>query len=1116
MIDFFFRLKRYGRWWGVWLAAAATGIAVAGPAAAGVSVWTSLGPQGGPVRTFAIDPATPTTLYAGTTGGGVFKSTNAGTRWTAVNNGLTRTDVNVLMIDPTNSSTLYAGTEDGGVFKTTNGATSWTAINTGLTDPFVSALAIDPSAPSTLYAGTSVFGGVFKSTNGGANWAPVNTGLPADLDVVALAIDPIAPSTLYVGIDHDGVFKSIDAGANWAPASTGLTDLEITALAIDPTTPSTLYAGTGDGGVFKSTHAGTSWAPVNIGLTETSVVTLAIDPTAPSTLYVGTDDGVFNSVNAGANWVPANTGLTQDVDALVIDPNAPSTLYAGTFDGVSKSTNAGTSWTPLVNSDLTSTEIRSLVIDPTAPSTLYAGVCGGAGGLNKSTNGGVSWAAVTLWGPQALAIDPTAPSTLYAGVGVNVAKSTNGGTSWAPMSSGLIQSWVETLTIDPTAPNTIYAGTCCSDGPGTVSKSTNGGTSWALLDTGLTDRDVWALAIDPTAPSTLYAATGSNSGVYKSTDGGTSWAPTNSGLTNRDVRALVIDPTAPSTLYAGTSGGGVFKSSNGGTSWAPVDTGLTSTAISALVIDPTAPSTLYAGTIGGGVFMSTNAAVNWARVNPGLINTDQYGFIHSLLIAPTAPSTLYAATRGGGVFRLDQVDTIQESVPAGGRCSTDTEGASGVTDGATPADAIETTVYTPNAGLCGIVEQPAAGSPLAGYSLFGYEVTITAPPATSSAPLTLVFVIDASRVPIGQNLNTIRLLKDGALLGTCPNASGTAVPDPCIARRRRLTDGDIELTVLTSTASVWSPVVAALDSYLCYAAAATKGTAPGGPSAGHLLTDAFASTRFDFTKPGALCLAAARDGASIADGATALQTTPLKAGKVCSDTGVACRNKKECTAPATCDAQTKFATRKSVTVLNALGAIVVDATKPATVLLPSGTSASTPPGTPDPALDTFTCYTTKLHAKVCTGDPTRACESDAACGDAGPCFAAFPKDLTVRLEEPVATAGGKVFVVKKPTALCLPADFDNVPRKVPGVSLACYAIAPAKKQCANTATANAGASCKQEEDCGGTKDATSFCQAQTKHAPTIGVSVANDALGELRRDTKKEADVCVPSEVILR
>ncbi len=67
-------------------------------------------------------------------GGGVFKSTNGGAAWSAVNTGLTNTDVYALAIDPATPSTLYAGTVSDGVFKSTNGGAVWSAVNTGLTD----------------------------------------------------------------------------------------------------------------------------------------------------------------------------------------------------------------------------------------------------------------------------------------------------------------------------------------------------------------------------------------------------------------------------------------------------------------------------------------------------------------------------------------------------------------------------------------------------------------------------------------------------------------------------------------------------------------------------------------------------------------------------------------------------------------------------------------------------------------------------------------------------------------------------------------------------------------------------------------------------------------------
>jgi uncharacterized protein YraI len=88
----------------------------ADPAAAGTDVWTSNGPEGGPINVLVINPTTPTILYAGTEGSGVFKSTNGGEIWTAFNTDLNYTHVRALAIDPTIPTFLYAGTEGGGVF----------------------------------------------------------------------------------------------------------------------------------------------------------------------------------------------------------------------------------------------------------------------------------------------------------------------------------------------------------------------------------------------------------------------------------------------------------------------------------------------------------------------------------------------------------------------------------------------------------------------------------------------------------------------------------------------------------------------------------------------------------------------------------------------------------------------------------------------------------------------------------------------------------------------------------------------------------------------------------------------------------------------------------------
>jgi len=124
----------------------------------------------GSITAMAIAPpttTTPTTIYAGTSDRGVFKSTDGGATWSATD--LTNIYVSALAIDLVTQA-LYAGTYGGGVYKGTDGGATWTLL--GLTGTSVTALAIDPQMPTTLYAG-AYWGGVFKSMDGGSTWSPL-------------------------------------------------------------------------------------------------------------------------------------------------------------------------------------------------------------------------------------------------------------------------------------------------------------------------------------------------------------------------------------------------------------------------------------------------------------------------------------------------------------------------------------------------------------------------------------------------------------------------------------------------------------------------------------------------------------------------------------------------------------------------------------------------------------------------------------------------------------------------------------------------------------------------------------------------------------------------------
>jgi ligand-binding sensor domain-containing protein len=187
-----------------WSGATATAYRIA----MGEAMWTQAGsglPAANDVNALATHPSDGMIVYGGTTAAGVFRTLNGGALWSGVTTGLTSLKISALVIDRTTPTTLFAGTSDGGVFKTSDG-TMWSAASTGLTSMSVTALAIARSQSSTLYVGT-LENGVFQSRDGGATWTGRSAGL-GSTGISALAVDPQNPLIVYAGTWDGGVFKS--------------------------------------------------------------------------------------------------------------------------------------------------------------------------------------------------------------------------------------------------------------------------------------------------------------------------------------------------------------------------------------------------------------------------------------------------------------------------------------------------------------------------------------------------------------------------------------------------------------------------------------------------------------------------------------------------------------------------------------------------------------------------------------------------------------------------------------------------------------------------------------------------------------------------------------------
>jgi photosystem II stability/assembly factor-like uncharacterized protein len=649
----------------------------------------SIGPFGGSVTALAIDPLNRNIIFAGTYGGGVYKSTDYGNSWTHVSSGLSNSYVLSLVIDPRNPDIVYAGTSQSGVFKTMDGGQSWRISSTGLNEiPIVYALAIDRKNPITIYAGTRKGGtlgggGVYKSTDGGQSWTAKNRGLD-ERYVYDLAIDPFQSEILYAATHEMGVYKSTNGGNDWAFWSVGVNDRSARALAIDTNRNYITYLGTWHGdSIYKSDDYGRNWYQSSNGISPAKVYSLTIDPVNPDVLYAATYlSGVYVSQDSGSSWAPA--GLYNNfVYSVVVNPVGARTLLAGLMDkGIYRSDNQGLSWSSS-QTGLSATVITSMSQVSTS-SALFVGTYGN--GLFSSVDNGATWTArnsgLNDRFIHTLLQLPSNPNVLYAGTqSGGVYKSVDGGSTWFSANGGLPQVStsmapqlhegalpynsilpedefyrefedqadeitladihgvgvvITSLATHPDHSSTIYMGT--TNG---LFKTDNAGLSWYGI--GFGETAFHYIAVDPFQPKTVFAATNGSSGsIYKSLDGGISWTLVNSGISGIGVYSLWMDPKRVNVIYAATEKG-VYKSETGGTVWAP--SGLSGRVVYTLAGSPTDPSALYAGT-SSGIYKSNNSGRSWTEGDYRLSNR----VIRSVLPHPSAAQAVFVGTNNFGVY----------------------------------------------------------------------------------------------------------------------------------------------------------------------------------------------------------------------------------------------------------------------------------------------------------------------------------------------------------------------------------------------------------------------------------------------------------------------------------
>lgn len=298
-----------------------------------VPSWQSLGLRGIWVRAIAVDP--DGVLYAGTDGHGMYKSTDFGSNWHPINNGLWD-DANIFQVevDPFEPQAVYLSTNKANpwFFYSQDSGESWQP--GGLFSHPPLKLKAHPALPVRLFAGDAVLdwagGRVYRSDDGGLSWTTV---LHEQVIATSIAASAPSPSPVTVGTVR-GLYRSEDGGDTWAKLANGLPDSPVRGVALHPTDQLTAYVGT-EVGIFKTTDGGDTWSVWGIDPPPYGPYNLLINGQNPATHYaIFGLAGVHISLDEGKHWQSMNTGLSSlGIYDLILDQTS-SALYAATADGV--------------------------------------------------------------------------------------------------------------------------------------------------------------------------------------------------------------------------------------------------------------------------------------------------------------------------------------------------------------------------------------------------------------------------------------------------------------------------------------------------------------------------------------------------------------------------------------------------------------------------------------------------------------------------------------------------------------------------------------------------------------------------------------------------------------
>jgi photosystem II stability/assembly factor-like uncharacterized protein len=650
--------------------------------------WREVGPyRGGRADAVTGIPGDRATYYFGATGGGVWKTTDAGRTWRSVSDGFFGGSIGDVAVAAWDPNVVYAGTgeetvrgnvsEGDGMWRSADAGKTWK--RAGLADSrHITRIRIHPRNPDLVYAavlghlfGPSAERGIYRSADGGATWKRI---LFVDDQVGAadLAMDPTNPRVLYAsmwrirrtpyslesGGPGSGLWKSADGGDTWKEltANPGLPKgtKGIIGVSVSRTDPDNVYAivEAADGGLFRSRDGGATWKRTSTDheLTQRAWYYNRVyaDPADAESVYV-VNVSFLHSKDGGRTFTPIRVPHGDNHD-LWIDPADARRMIEANDGGANVSDDGGQSWTSEDNQP--TAQIYRVATDDHFPYRLY-GAQQDNSALRIASRGQGRGIGRDDWQETAggesgyILPDPLDAEGVYGGSYGGLLIHLDHATGevrdvnpWPdnPMGSGAADleyrfQWNFPIALSPHDPHVLYVGAQV------LFKSVDQGQSWSVISPDLTRNDK-----SRQGPSGGPITKDNTSVEYYDT-----------------IFTIAESPVRAGVLWVGSDDGLVHVSQDGGASWqdvTPAAAGLPAwVQINSIEASPFEPGAAYfAATLYRAddehpyLFKTADYGRHWTRIDAGI---DPTHFTRVVRADPVRRGLLFAGTQRGVYISFD-------------------------------------------------------------------------------------------------------------------------------------------------------------------------------------------------------------------------------------------------------------------------------------------------------------------------------------------------------------------------------------------------------------------------------------------------------------------------------